>query len=60
MTIGEILIWEATNVVLLVPVVFALMILTRWIRRLPLFTDRDSLFLIGHPRGRKFSRFTCG
>jgi hypothetical protein len=58
MTIGEILTWEATNVVLLVPVVFALMILTRWIRRLPLFTDRDSLFLIGHPRGRKFVRLS--
>jgi hypothetical protein len=47
MTIGEILIWEATNVLLLILVVIALVILTRWIRRLPLFTDRDWLFLTG-------------
>ena len=49
MTIGEILIWEATNVLLLIPVVIALVILTRWMRRLPLFTDRDWLFLTGRP-----------
>jgi hypothetical protein len=50
MTIG--LIWEATNVLLLIPVVIALVILTRWIRRLPLFTDRDWLFLTGSSTGK--------
>jgi hypothetical protein len=49
MNIGEIFIWEATNVLLLIPVVIALVILTRWIRRRPLFTDRDWLFLTGRP-----------
>jgi hypothetical protein len=41
MNIGEILIWEATNGLLLIPVLIALVILTRWIGRRPLFTDRD-------------------
>ena len=49
MTIGEILIWEATNGLLLIPVVIALVILTRLIQRRPLFTDRDWLFLTGRP-----------
>jgi hypothetical protein len=49
------LIWEATNVLLLIPVVIALVILTRWIRRLPLFTERDWLFLTGHPRKKVLS-----
>jgi hypothetical protein len=55
MTIGEILIWEATNVLLLIPVVIALVILTRWIRGRPLFTERDWLFLFGQTRERVFS-----
>jgi len=55
MTIAEIFIWEATNVLLLIPVVIALVILTRWIRRLPLFTDRDWLFLLGRPREKVLS-----
>ena len=55
MTIAEIFIWEATNVLLLIPVVIALVILTRWIRRLPLFTDRDWLFLTGRPREKVLS-----
>jgi len=49
MSIGEILIWEATNAPLLIPVVIGLVMLTRWIRRRPLFTDRDWLFLTGRP-----------
>ena len=32
MTIGEIFIWEATNGLLLLPVVIGLVMLTRWIR----------------------------
>jgi hypothetical protein len=55
MNIGEILVWEATNILLLIPVVIALVILTRWIRRLPLFTDRDWLFLLGRPREKVLS-----
>jgi hypothetical protein len=55
MTIAEIFIWEATNVLLLIPVAIALVILTRWIRRLPLFTDQDWLFLLGRPREKVLS-----
>ena len=55
MTIDEILIWEATNILLLIPVVIALVILMRWIRGRPLFTERDWLFLFGQTRERVFS-----
>ena len=55
MTILGILIWEATNVLLLIPVVIALVILTRWIRGRPLFTERDWLFLFGQTREKVFS-----
>ena len=55
MTISEILIWEATNVLLLIPVVIALVILTRWVRGRPLFTERDWLFLFGQTRERVLS-----
>jgi hypothetical protein len=55
MTIDEILIWEATNILLLIPVVIALVILMRWIRERPLFTERDWLFLFGQTRERVFS-----
>jgi hypothetical protein len=41
--------------VLLIPVVIALVILMRWIRRRPLFTERDWLFLTGHPRNKVLS-----
>jgi hypothetical protein len=41
MNIGETLIWESSNLLLLILVVIALVILTRWIRRQPLFADRD-------------------
>jgi len=55
MNIGEIFIWEATNVLLLIPVVIALVILKRWIRGQPLFIERDWLFLFGQTRERVFS-----
>jgi hypothetical protein len=55
MNIGDILIWEATNGLLLIPVVIGLVMLTRWIRGRPIFTDRDWLFLVGHPREKVFS-----
>src|SRR5262245_13660359 len=55
MSIGEILIWESTNVLLLIPVVIALVVLTRWIRGRPVFTQRDWLFLFAHPREKVLS-----
>jgi hypothetical protein len=55
MNIADILIWEATNGLLLIPLVTALVMLTRWIRGRPVFTDRDWLFLTGHPREKVFS-----
>ena len=33
MNIGEILVWESTNALLLIPVVIGLVMLVRWIRR---------------------------
>ena len=46
MNIGEILIWEATNGLLLIPIVIGLVMLTRWMRGGPsVYTERDWLFL---------------
>jgi hypothetical protein len=59
MNIGEILIWESTNALLLIPLVIGLVMLTRWIRGRPVFTERDWLFLTGRP-WEKLSRFTSG
>jgi len=50
MNIADILLWEATNGLLLIPVWIALVMLTRWMRGQPVFTERDWFFLIGHPR----------
>jgi hypothetical protein len=55
MNIGEILIWESTNALLLIPTVIGLVMLIRWIRGKPVFTDRDWLFLFGHPREKVLS-----
>jgi hypothetical protein len=55
MNIGEILIWESSNLLLLIPVVIGLVILMRWLRGRAVFTERDWLFLIGHPRERVLS-----
>jgi hypothetical protein len=55
MSIGEILIWEATNGLLLIPVVIGVVMLTRRIRGKPVFTDRDWLFLFGHTRDKVLS-----
>jgi hypothetical protein len=43
MNIGEILIWESSNLLLLIPVVIGLVMLVRWIRGRAVFTDRDWL-----------------
>jgi hypothetical protein len=55
MNIGEILIWESTNGLLLIPVVIGLVMLTRWMRGRPVFTERDWLFLFGYPREKLLS-----
>jgi hypothetical protein len=55
MNIGEILIWESTNALLLIPVVVGLVMLVRWIRGRPVFSERDWLFLFGHPREKLLS-----
>ena len=55
MNIGEILIWESTNALLLIPVVIGLVMLVRWMRGRPIVTERDWLFLFGHPREKVFS-----
>ena len=49
MNIGQILIWESTNALLLIPVVIGLAMLLRWLRGWPAFTERDWLFLFGYP-----------
>src|SRR5262245_55117745 len=55
MNIGKVLIWESTNALLLIPVVIGLVMLTRWIRGRPVFTERDWLFLFGQQREKVFS-----
>ncbi len=39
MNIGEILVWESTNLLLLIPVVIGLVVLLRWFQGRPIFTD---------------------
>ena len=55
MNVGDYLIWEAMNGLLLIPTVIGLVMLVRWFRRQPVFTERDWLFLFGHPRKEVFS-----
>ena len=55
MNLGDYLIWEATNELLLIPIVIGLVMLLRCFRGQPVFTERDWLFLFGHPRKEVFS-----
>jgi hypothetical protein len=55
MSIAEILIWESTNALLLIPVVIGSVILMRWIRGRPVFTEKDWQFLFGHTRDKVLS-----
>jgi hypothetical protein len=55
MSIAEILIWESFNLLLFIPVIIGLVMLVRWIRKRPAFTERDWLFLFGHPREKVLS-----
>jgi hypothetical protein len=50
MTIADILIWESSNLFLLMPVVIGLVMLMRWFQGRAVFTERDWLLLFGHPR----------
>jgi hypothetical protein len=52
---ADILIWESTNALLLIPVVIGLVMLRRWMRGRRAFTERDWLFLFGHPREKVLS-----
>ena len=56
MNLGDYLIWEATNGLLLIPTVIGLVMLVRRFRGRPVFSERDWLFLFGHPRKEAFSR----
>src|SRR5262245_31767031 len=65
MNIGEILIWEATNELVLIPILIGLVILTRWMRGRPVYMERDWLFLTAHPREKavslhRWQRFAMG
>src|SRR5207249_2719137 len=55
MNLGDYLIWEATNGLLLIPTVIGLVMLVRRFRGRPVFSERDWLFLFGHPRKEVFS-----
>lgn len=64
MTLTDIFLWEATNVLLLIPALIVLVMLTRSIRGRPVFTERDWRFSIGEARGKLLSlhfwlRFTA-
>jgi hypothetical protein len=53
--VADILIWESANAFLLIPVVIGLVMLVRWIRGRPVFTEKDWLFLFGHPQKKVLS-----
>src|SRR5262249_2013139 len=55
MNIGEILIWESTNALLLIPVVIGVVMLVRWMRGRAGFTAKDWVFLFDHPREKVLS-----
>jgi hypothetical protein len=55
MNLGDYLIWEVMNGLLLIPTVIGFVMLLRWIRGRPVFTERDWLFLFGHSRKEVFS-----
>jgi hypothetical protein len=60
MNIGEILIWESSNLLLLIPVVIGLVMLVRLFQGRTVFTERDWLLLFGHPRERESSHRASG
>jgi hypothetical protein len=50
MNIDEILTWESSNILLLIPVVIGLVMLVRWLQGRAVFTERDWLLLFGHSK----------
>jgi hypothetical protein len=54
MNIREILIWESTNALLLIPVVIGLVMLIRWIRGEPVFTDSGLALSLRSSAGESF------
>ena len=55
MNIREILIGEATNFLLLIPMMTGLVMLVRWFQGRPLFTDRNWRFcLVTHDEVSRF------
>jgi hypothetical protein len=58
MNIVEILIWESTNALLLIPVVIGIVMLTRWMEGGQLLPSVIGSF--GSAIHRNFGRFTCG
>ena len=55
MNIGEILIWESSNLLLLIPGVIGVVMLVRWLQGRAAFTERDWLLLFGQPREKAFT-----
>jgi len=55
MNIVDILIWESTNGLLVIPIVIGFVMLIRFIRGRSVFTERDWLLVTGHPRERILS-----
>jgi len=53
--IVDILIWESTNGLLAIPIVIGLVMVIRWIRGRPVFTERDWLLVSGDPREKILS-----
>ena len=50
MNIGEVLIWESSNLLLLIPAVIWLVMLVRRLQGKVVFTERDWLLLFGIQR----------
>jgi hypothetical protein len=50
MNTGEILNWESSTLLLLIPVVIGLVILVRWFQGRAVFAERDWLLLFEYPR----------
>jgi len=55
MIILDIILWEGITGLLLIPVVIAFVMLLRWMRGRPSFTERDWVFLFGHRREKVLS-----
>ena len=51
----EILLWQAINGLLFIPVWIAVLILMRWMRGRPVFTEQDWVFPVNHSPGKILS-----